>query len=184
MGAPGPTIAASAVHGLLIASQSTTTAPDISIGHVLLQMVIALLVVVGGIWGFGKIMRRGRRFGGPAGRGRHKAPAPGLTVLSRQSVGKGKSIAVVQAGSRRFLVGISESGLNPLGEIGPNDDPVSPTDDVLAVGGTAVGGTAVGGTAVGGPAVGGPAADRRPANSVAGAAASWLDSLREATVRR
>ena len=126
MGGPGVLIAASATHGLLVASQSTTTAPDISIGHVLLQMVIALLIVVGGIWGFSKIMRRGGRFGGTPGRGRHKAPAPGLTVLSRQPIGKGKSIAVVQAGSRRFLVGISESGLNPLGEIEPNDEPVSP----------------------------------------------------------
>ncbi|HEY1733703.1 MAG TPA: flagellar biosynthetic protein FliO [Acidimicrobiales bacterium] len=157
-------VATSAAHGLLVASQSTTTtAPDISIGHVLLQMVIALLVVVGGIWGFSKIMRRGGRFGATAGRGRHKAPVPGLTVLSRQPIGKGKSIAVVQAGSRRFLVGISESGLNPLGEIEPNDDPVSANGDLLAGNGMA--------------------GDPRPASGIA-AAASWLDGLREATVRR
>jgi flagellar biogenesis protein FliO len=163
MGGPGALVAASAAHGLLVASQSTTTtAPDISIGHVLLQMVIALLVVVGGIWGFSKIMRRGGRFGGTAGRGRHKAPVPGLTVLSRQPIGKGKSIAVVQAGSRRFLVGISESGLNPLGEIEPNDDP---------------------GLAANGLAANGLAGDQRPASGIA-AAASWLDGLREATVRR
>ncbi len=174
MGGPGVLVAASATHGLLIASQSTTTAPDISIGHVLLQMVIALLIVVGGIWGFSKIMRRGGRFGATAGRGRHKAPVPGLTVLSRQPIGKGKSIAVVQAGSRRFLVGISESGLNPLGEIEPNDEPVSPAGNPLA---------GISSAANGRPA-NGPAADLRSPNGVAGAAATWLDSLREATVRR
>ena len=77
MGGPGVLIAAPATHGLLVASQSTTTAPDISIGHVLLQMVIALLIVVGGIWGFSKIMRRGGRFGGTSGRGltRQRSPA-------------------------------------------------------------------------------------------------------------
>jgi flagellar biogenesis protein FliO len=168
MGGPGVLVAASATHGLLIASQSTTTAPDISIGHVLLQMVIALLIVVGGIWGFSKIMRRGGRFGGTAGRGRHKAPVPGLTVLSRQPIGKGKSIAVVQAGSRRFLVGISESGLNPLGEIEPNDEPAPAGGDRLAANGMAANGMA---------------GDPRPTSGIA-AAASWLDGLREATVRR
>jgi flagellar biogenesis protein FliO len=174
MGGPGALVAASAAHGLLVASQSTTTtAPDISIGHVLLQMVIALLVVVGGIWGFSKIMRRGGRFGGTAGRGRHKAPAPGLTVLSRQPIGKGKSIAVVQAGSRQFLVGISESGLNPLGEIEPNDDPGPAAGDRLATNGMATNGMATNGMA----------GDPRPGSGIA-AAASWLDGLREATVRR
>ena len=168
MGGPGVLVAASATHGLLIASQSTTTAPDISIGHVLLQMVIALLIVVGGIWGFSKNMRRGGRFCGTAGRGRHKAPVPGLTVLSRQPIGKGKSIAVVQAGSRRFLVGISESGLNPLGEIEPNDEPAPAAGDRLAANGMAANGMA---------------GDPRPTSGIA-AAASWLDGLREATVRR
>jgi flagellar protein FliO/FliZ len=171
MGGPGALAALSTAHGLLAADPATTTtAPDISIGHVLLQMVVALLIVVGGIWGFSKIMRRGGRFGGPAGRSRHKTPVPGLTVLSRQTVGKGKSIAVVQAGSRRFLVGISESGLNPLGELEPGDDgPVPAGGDLRPT--TAAAGTA--GAFGAGGAVG-----------IAGAAATWLDSLREATVRR
>jgi flagellar protein FliO/FliZ len=193
MAGPGAVVATSAAHGLLVASQ-TTTAPDISIGHVLLQMVVALLVVVGGIWGFSKIMRRGGRFGGTPGRARHKTPVAGLTVLSRQSIGKGKSIAVVQAGSRRFLVGISESGLNPIGEIGPNDEAASVAGDLgpmavptanrpAAAISTAAIPTANGWSAAIPPA-NGMAGERLPTNGVAASAASWLDGLREATVRR
>ncbi|MGH9082048.1 MAG: flagellar biosynthetic protein FliO [Acidimicrobiales bacterium] len=105
---------------LLAASHgAVTTAQDVSVGHVLLQMVLALVVVIGGIWGFGKIMgRRGhnRRPGGRS-RSRSRSEAHGLTVLSRQAVGKGKSIAVVQAGAQCFVVGIADSGLTPLGEL-------------------------------------------------------------------
>ncbi|MHB1585092.1 MAG: flagellar biosynthetic protein FliO, partial [Acidimicrobiales bacterium] len=79
-------------------------APDISVGHVLLQMVVGLAVVIGGIWGFGKFLGRGRR---PGGRGIRRPPGEQLTVLSRQSLGKGLSIAAVRWGDREVLVGIA-----------------------------------------------------------------------------
>ena len=105
---------------LAAAHGGVTTAPDVSIGHVLLQMVVALAIVIGGIWGFGKIMRRSGRAKGSRRTGmlaRGRAVEHGLTVLSRQPVGKGKSIAVVRAGDQCFLVGIADSGLTPLGEL-------------------------------------------------------------------
>lgn len=102
---------------VLAAAHGATTAQDISIGHVLLQMVVALAIVVGGIWGFGKVMRRSPRRRRPGVLGRARGAEHGLRVLSRQAVGKGKSIAVVQAGEQCFLVGIADSGLTPLGEL-------------------------------------------------------------------
>ena len=54
--------------GLLAAAGASAAAPDLSIGHLLLQMVVAMVLVVGGIWGFGKLMGRSRAAGRNAGR--------------------------------------------------------------------------------------------------------------------
>lgn len=112
--------------GLLAATSGSGTAPDVSITHLLLQMAVAMVLVVGGIWGFGKLMGRSRAAGRNAGRAagglfrsrvRRRTDEDGLTVLSRQAVGKGKFLAVVQVGAQQFLVGIADSGLTPLGEL-------------------------------------------------------------------
>lgn len=192
---------------LAAAHSSVTTAQDVSIGHILLQMALALGVIVGGIWGFGKIMGRGRgkRRTGVRNRGR----ADGLTILSRQMIGKGKSIAVVQAGEQCFLVGIGEAGLTPLGELTttsgtsgpkgggvPDDvapDPAPPNPMTLAslapldLAGLDLSAlvrsapTAAAATTGNGAAVTGA-----PAPTAGGAPSmrAWLDNLREATVRR
>ncbi len=108
-GAPGLgrvvlTAAHHAAHGAARTAAHGTTAPDISVGHVLLQMVVGLVVVVGGIWGFSKLLGRGRRQGGLAAR---RSSGEQLVVLSRQSLGKGLSIAAVRWGDREVLVGIA-----------------------------------------------------------------------------
>lgn len=126
----------------ITATSSSTTAPDISIGHLLLQMVVAMVLVVGGIWGFGKIMGRSRAAGKNAGRAAggffraragRRAGEEGLTVLSRQPLGKGKYLAVVQVGAQQFLVGIAESGLTPLGELRAGDPQPSPDEEPLPI---------------------------------------------------
>ena len=96
--------ASRAAHGAAGSAAHTTTAPDVSVGHVLLQMGVGLVVVVGGIWGFSKLLGRGRRSGGLAGR---RSSGEQLVVLSRQSLGKGLSIAAVRWGDREVLVGIA-----------------------------------------------------------------------------
>lgn len=152
----GATLVAAAHGGI-------TTTPDVSIGHLLLQMIVALAVVVGGIWGLSKVMARTRRMGGGgAASGRRGPSLAGLTVLSRQHIGKGKSIAVVRAGDQSFLVGISDSGLTPLGELRSGDD--GPGDDASVPAAVLSGGAG--------------------ATDVERERASWLDTLREATVRR
>ncbi len=128
--------------GLLAAAGASAAAPDLSIGHLLLQMVVAMVLVVGGIWGFGKLMGRSRVAGRNAGRAAGgffrsrlvgREPAAGLTVLSRQPVGKGKFLAVVQVGAQQFLVGIADSGLTPLGELHAGDPEPVPDEEPLPV---------------------------------------------------
>jgi flagellar biogenesis protein FliO len=158
------------------AAVSSTTA-DVSVGHVFLQMILALGVVVGGVWGVGKMMGRSSRRSGSSAAKRGAAP---LTVLSRQSLGKGLAIAAVQWGDREVLVGIAGSTITFL------DDPRSDPDSAPPGAGTSV------------------HADRSPLESdpLAGLALavrsttptrpagpelirpSFIDSLRAATARR
>lgn len=99
-------VAHAAGHGATAAAK-VSPAPDISVGHVLLQMVLALAVVVGGIWGFSKILGKGRGKGAFGSLGGRRPATQELVVLSRQSLGKGLSIASVRWGDREVLVGIS-----------------------------------------------------------------------------
>ncbi|MGH9087956.1 MAG: flagellar biosynthetic protein FliO [Acidimicrobiales bacterium] len=209
---------------LAAAHGAATTGQDLSIGHVLLQMVVALGIVIGGIWGLGKCIHRSGRGGRAAGAGKARgsgkgrAAEHGLRVLSRQTVGKGKSIAVVQAGDQCFLVGIADSGLTPLGELKPagadddddgGEEPAAgrpaisssvPAASDLA-GGTAWGTPATGGTPplalapldfgsidlsafAEPPPPGGGRADGAAPAAAAPSMRSWLNALREATVRR
>lgn len=154
----GGTLLAAAHGGL-------ATSPDVSIGHLLLQMVLALAVVVGGIWGLSKVMARVRRPSGTGGAfGRRGPSLAGLTVISRQQIGKGKSIAVVRAGDQSFLVGIADSGLTPLGELRPGDDEPEDSGTREPVG-ASIAATSGGGFD-------------------ATTKSTWLEALREATVRR
>lgn len=196
----------------LVGAVHAAAVPDISIGHLLLQMVVALVLVVGCIWVFGKLMRRsrvaGRRVGGAAGAFfRQRREEQGLTILSRQPVGKGKCIAVVQVGTQQFLVGIADSGLTPLGELHADAEggdrleagtaPALPT----ALGGSAGDFTSSGGTRAAAGSVDlralgvgtldlrstprhAPARPAAVAPGQPGTVRSLVDALREATVRR
>ncbi|HEY3942695.1 MAG TPA: flagellar biosynthetic protein FliO [Acidimicrobiales bacterium] len=191
---------AAAVHRA--AGHGSGTAPvtggDISVGHVLLQMIVALVVVVGGVWGVGKVMGRARRSGAGAKRGARSSTP--LTVLSRQSLGKGLSIAAVQWGEREVLVGIAGSTITFLDETRTDADPearpVAPLAGMAAVrsvagrpGATAPGTAAP--TATAASATGHTASTMSlvpPQLAAEGAGPagrpSFLDSLRAATVRR
>lgn len=103
--------AAAAAHG---AAAKVSTVPDVSVGHALLQMVLALAVIVGSIVLLSKFLGRLRN-GAKAPRGRQQG-TKGLTVLSRQSLGKDLSIAAVQWGGREVLVGISGSTITFLND--------------------------------------------------------------------
>jgi flagellar protein FliO/FliZ len=79
-----------------------------------LRVLVALGAVLGLMWYLQ------RRIGAAKGRGRRSAGRT-LSVVSRQSVGQKASVVVVDAGDRRFLLGVTEHSINVLhtGDIPP-----------------------------------------------------------------
>jgi flagellar biogenesis protein FliO len=96
----------------ILATAKVATLPDISIGHSLLQMGIALTVVVAAIWGLSKVLARLR--GGAAATAKRRTTPGGLSIVSRQSLGKDLAIATVRWGEREVLVGIAGSTITFL----------------------------------------------------------------------
>lgn len=77
-----------------------------------LRVLVALGAVLGLMWFLQ------RRIGAAKGSGRRSAGRT-LSVVSRQSVGQKASVVVIDAGDRRFLLGVTEHSINVLhtGEI-------------------------------------------------------------------
>lgn len=97
-------------HGPL--ASASATMPNVSVGHLLLQMVFAVAVVGGGIYVFGKFVQRRRR----GGMFTSKAALRGLSVRSRTSLGKDHLLAVVEWGDRELLIGVSNQTVALIAE--------------------------------------------------------------------
>ena len=98
------------------------------------RTILSLAVVLGLIWyagrrlndsasgrgGDGKLAAWVRKAGGAVGRtparGRRRAerPAPLVAVVGRQAIGPKASVAVVDVGGQRLVLGVSESGISLL----------------------------------------------------------------------
>jgi flagellar protein FliO/FliZ len=72
-----------------------------------LRVLVALGAVLGLMWFLQ------RRIGAAKGRGRRRAGRT-LNVVSRQSVGQKASVVVIDAGDKRFLLGVTEHSINVL----------------------------------------------------------------------
>jgi flagellar protein FliO/FliZ len=72
-----------------------------------LRVLVALGAVLGLMWFLQ------RRIGAAKGRGRRSAGRT-LNVVSRQSVGQKASVVVIDAGDKRFLLGVTEHSINVL----------------------------------------------------------------------
>jgi flagellar protein FliO/FliZ len=91
-----------------------------------LRIGFSLLVVFGLMWGLAKLARRPL-----TGRG-----TGSLTVLTRQQLSRGSSIAVVQVADRAYLIGVTDTQVSMLGETELEafaKHPVSEKRDHLAV---------------------------------------------------
>jgi flagellar protein FliO/FliZ len=75
-----------------------------------LRVVVSLAVVLGAIWFVQKRMGRGSR---------GKSKSKPISVVARQNVGAKASVAVVEFGGKRFLLGVTEHAVSVLdaGEI-------------------------------------------------------------------
>jgi flagellar protein FliO/FliZ len=72
-----------------------------------LRVVVSLAVVIGAIW---FVQRRSTKSSGA----RSKSTKKPISVVARQSVGQKASIAVVDFGGKRFLLGVTEHGISVL----------------------------------------------------------------------
>ncbi|MGO4471151.1 flagellar biosynthetic protein FliO [Arthrobacter sp. M-10] len=72
-----------------------------------LRVLVALGAVLGLIWVLQRRLLKGKA------KGRRRANTT-LTVVSRQSVGQKASVVVVDAGDKRFLLGVTEHAINVL----------------------------------------------------------------------
>lgn len=104
----------SAAHAPAAAGAVANTANTVSITSLLFQLVVGLGVVLGVIALVAKVLRG--RAGMAIGAARRQGV---LAVIGRQSLTKGTSVAVVRAGQRVFLLGITPQSVRSLAELDP-----------------------------------------------------------------
>jgi len=75
--------------------------------ELILRIGFSLLVVFGLMWGLARVARRG-------GVGRRGSGS--LAVLTRQSLSRGSSVAVVQVADRALILGVTDNQVSLLGE--------------------------------------------------------------------
>ena len=75
--------------------------------ELVLRITFSLLVVFGLMWGLARVARRG-------GVGRRGSGH--LSVLNRQSLSRGSSVAVVQVANRALILGVTDNQVSLLGE--------------------------------------------------------------------
>jgi flagellar protein FliO/FliZ len=82
----------------------------------LLRLLLSLGVVLGLMYGVTTVLKR-RGFGGFApGLARRSPVADHVEVLARKPLGRNASVAVVRAGSRAMVVGVTEANVTLLGD--------------------------------------------------------------------
>jgi len=119
----GHTVAHTVAH---TAAHASTGAQSVSASSLLVQMVVGLVVIIFLIKVVSKFIqgRGGRALGaGPR--------AHGVSLVGRQSLGKGVQVAMVAAGKQTYLLGVTQRQVTLLGEVDTSDAvtvPVSGSD--------------------------------------------------------
>jgi flagellar protein FliO/FliZ len=88
-----------------------------------LRVVVSLGVVIGAIWFVQRRMSRGGI--------RAKRVAKPISVVARQNLGPKASVAVVEFGGKRFLLGVTEHGISVL-DNAPAEEPATVEEPVPA----------------------------------------------------
>lgn len=160
-------LAAAAHQSTGAGAHQSTGATTVSAGSLLVQLVIGLGVVIAAIKGAQWFVA------GRAGRGRRGPAAPRrqpqLSVVARQTLGKGVHVAVVRAGDEALLLGVTAQQVTRLGRVDPA---------VLAESGTGTGRLQLLSGGKGAPSA------RTPGSPPASTWRSAIEQVRERTVRR
>src|SRR5579875_3671993 len=111
LAAPAVALASgSGEHTAIHLSASSATQHSSSVGGgSILRTIIALVIVIGLIYGIAKVLKMVKG-GGAKGR----PTGDGLQHLATLPLAQGRSVALVRSGSDVVLVGISESGVTPI----------------------------------------------------------------------
>ena len=91
---------------------SLTGAQNVSASSLLVQMVVGLAVIIVLIKVASRLVRG--RGGPPLG---HGPRSHGVSVVGRQSLGKGVQVAMVTAGRQTYLLGVTQRQVTLLGEV-------------------------------------------------------------------
>lgn len=91
--------------------------------ELVLRIGFSCLVVFGLMWGLARVARRG---------GFGKRGTGSLSVLTRQSLSRGSSVAVVQVADKALILGVTDTQVSLLGETSlsafSDAEPVHPAD--------------------------------------------------------
>jgi flagellar protein FliO/FliZ len=110
LASPATAFAASATgeHTPLHLSATTARHSSSSMsGGSILRTIVALVIVIGLIYGIARVLRKVKGGG-------QRASGEGLEHLATLPLAQGRSVALVRSGSDVVLVGISESGVTPI----------------------------------------------------------------------
>jgi flagellar biogenesis protein FliO len=113
---PYPPAPPGTLPSLLAAAHQATGAQTVSAGSLLLQLVVGLGVILGIIALVSRLLRG--RFTPGRAMARSKSA---LTVLGKQTLGKGVSVALVQVAGRAYVIGVTPHGVSRVGEIDPDE---------------------------------------------------------------
>lgn len=92
---------------LHLGTSTVTHAAASSGGSGILRTIIALVVVVGVIYGIARVMRAVKG-------GQLRASGNGLQSIATLPLGSGRSVALIRAGREVVLVGVAEHGVTPI----------------------------------------------------------------------
>jgi flagellar biogenesis protein FliO len=161
---PGSAGTAHVVASHVAAVHGATGAQSVSASSLLVQMVVGLIVIIVLIKLASKFVqgRGGRSLG-------HGPRSSGVSVVGRQSLGKGVQVAMVAAGRQTFLLGVTQHQVTLLGEVDAGETAPVDGEEASASGLQLVG------------------SGNRPTPSAAGSLPNWktaIEQMRVRTVRR
>ena len=126
---PGQAVLAAAHQVATTGGHGATGAQSVAASSLLIQMVIGLAVIIGLIKVVSRVVQ------GKGGRAlSHARRQGGVSVLGRQSLGKGVQVAVVSAARRTYLIGVTQRQITLLGQLDGAQEAVAAPGQALAIG--------------------------------------------------
>lgn len=92
-------------------------AADLSLTTLLPRLFLSMAVVIGVMWLAARIMRNRQVPGSGVLRSSSQKNAPALQIIAKQGLGGKSSIAIIRAGDKSLVLGLTESTVSLLAEL-------------------------------------------------------------------